>query len=114
MIIKRFEEIIAWQKAKDLAVRIYEVFEERKDFWFKDQVQRAAVPVMNTIAESFERKSDKEFRHFLFVAKGSCGEVRSVLILAKELNKVSENDFNSLYGQSEEISKLRSGLIKTL
>jgi four helix bundle protein len=51
----------------------YKVFEESKDFGFKDQIQRAAVSVMNNIAEGFERKSDNEFRHFLFAAKGSCG-----------------------------------------
>ncbi len=69
---------------------------------------------MNNIAEGFERKSNKEFKYFLFIAKGSCGEVRSMLYLAKELDKISENEFTKLYSLSEEISKLLSGLIKTL
>ena len=114
MRIERFEDIIAWQKTKDLTLQIYKLFESSRDFGFKDQIQRASVSVMNNIAEGFERKGNKEFSHFLYIAKGSCGEVRSMLILAKELNKISEKDFVILFYQSEEISKILSGLIKTL
>ena len=97
MIIKRFEDIISWQKGKELSVMIYSLFSERKDFGFRDQIQRASVSIMNNIAEGFERKSNKEFKYFLFIAKGSCGEVRSMLDLAKELDKISENEFTKLY-----------------
>jgi four helix bundle protein len=114
MVIERFEDIIAWQKAKEITLVIYALFSDKRDFGFKDQIQRAAVSVMNNIAEGFERKSDNEFKHFLFVAKGSCGEVRSMLYLAKDLNYISEKDFIMLHKKSEEISKILSGLIKTL
>jgi four helix bundle protein len=114
MRIERFEDIIAWQKAKGLTVQIYSLFENSKDFGFKDQIQRASVSVMNNIAEGFERKGNKEFAYFLYIAKGSCGEVRSMLILAKELNKISEKDYEKLYIQSEEISKIITGLIRSL
>ncbi len=114
MIIERFEDIISWQKSKELSVMIYSLFSESRDFGFRDQIQRASVSIMNNIAEGFERKSNKEFKYFLFIAKGSCGEVRSMLYLAKELDKISENEFTKLYSLSEEISKLLSGLIKTL
>ncbi|MBP7102275.1 MAG: four helix bundle protein [Bacteroidales bacterium] len=114
MRIERFEDIIAWQKAKELTVQIYRLFEESKDFGFKEQIQRASVSVMNNIEEGFERRSNKEFKQFLYIAKGSCGEVRSMLYLARELNKISEKDFNTLFALSEEISKILSGLIKTL
>ncbi len=76
MRMERFEDIIAWQKAKDLSVMIYRLFEHSKDFGFKDQIQRASVSIMNNIAEGFERKGNKEFAYFLFISKGSCGEVR--------------------------------------
>ena len=114
MKIERFEDIIAWQKALDLTVEIYNLFEKTNDFGFKDQIQRASVSIINNIAEGFERMSNNEFRHFLYVAKGSCGEVRSMLILAKKLNKLPEEKADELKKISLEISKMLSGLIKTL
>jgi len=114
MAIERFESSIAWQKSKVLCIEVYKSFEMTKDFGFKDQIQRAAVSVMNNIAEGFERKSNKEFAHFLYIAKGSCGEVRSMLILAKELNKISEEVHKKLTSLAEEVSKIISGLIKSI
>ena len=114
MKFNRFEDIIAWQKAKEMTVSIYNLFDLNKDYSFKDQIQRASVSIMNNIAEGFERKSNNEFKHFLFIAKGSCGEVRSMLILAKELNKLGTDEAIRLTSLCEEISKMLSGLIKTL
>lgn len=114
MKIDRFEDIIAWQKAKELTLNIYSSFSDSKDFGFKDQIQRASVSIMNNIAEGFERRSNKEFKHFLFIAKGSCGEVRSMLFLAIELKKIEKLKGKDLLKLSEEISKILSGLIKTL
>ncbi|MBP8041446.1 MAG: four helix bundle protein [Bacteroidales bacterium] len=114
MRIERFEDIISWQKAKKMAIMVYETFERSKDYAFRDQIQRASVSIMNNIAEGFERKTNNEFRQFLYIAKGSCGEVRSMLILSKDLNKLKNDDFEKLYMLSVEISKLLSGLIKTL
>ena len=105
---------MAWQKAKDLTVRVYSLFKESKDFEFKNQIQSASISVMNNIAEGFERKSNNEFKHFLFIAKGSCGKIRSMLYLAKDLNKISDDDFKLLFAMSEEVSKMLSGLIKCL
>ena len=114
MGIARFEDIIAWQKAKELTVQIYTLFEKSKDFGFKDQIQRASVSVMNNIAEGFERKSNKEFKQFLYIAKGSCGEVRSMLIIAHELKKINTSDYEVLHSLSFEISRILSGLITKL
>jgi len=114
MKIDRFEDIIAWQKAKELTVGVYRLFSESKDFGFKDQIQRASVSIMNNIAEGFERKSNNELKHFLFIAKGSCGEVRSMLILAKELHKTDPVILEKLNTLSEEISKMLSAFIKKL
>ena len=114
MGIKRFEDIHSWGKAKDLTIKIYEIFRDSKDFGFKGQIERASVSIMNNIAEGFERMTNKEFIHFLYIAKGSCGELRSMLHLAKDLNKIDEDQFDELYDQSVEISKMISGLIKTL
>jgi len=114
MKIERFEDVIAWQKAKELTINIYCLFESSKDYGFKDQIRRASVSIMNNIAEGFERKSNKEFKQFLYIAKGSCGEVRSMLILAKELNKIDKCKTKNLIALSEEISKILSGFIKAL
>jgi four helix bundle protein len=114
MKFERFEDIFAWQKAKELTKDIYQLFSESNDFGFKDQIERAAVSIMNNIAEGYERKTNNEFKYFLFIAKGSCGEVRSMLSLALDLEKIKPSDYERLYQSSEEISKMLSGLIKTL
>jgi len=114
MKIEKFEDIIAWQKSKELTVDIYRILKDSRGFGFRDQIQRASVSIMNNIAEGFERQSNKEFRQFLFIAKGSCGEVRSMLDLALELKYMTKDDFKILHSLSLEISKLLSGFIKTL
>lgn len=114
MKIQRFEDIISWQKSKELAVAVYSLFKNDNDFGFRNQIERVAISVMNNIAEGFERKTNNEFKQFLFIAKGSCGEVRSMLILSKELKKISNEDYQKLHNLSIEISKLLFGLIKTL
>ncbi|OGU60491.1 MAG: four helix bundle protein [Ignavibacteria bacterium GWF2_33_9] len=114
MIFEKFEDIIAWQKAKVLTIDIYKAFSESKDYGFKDQIQRASVLIMNNITEGYERKSNNEVKQFLYIAKGSCGEVRSMLMLAKEFKKMKESEYSKLFTLSEEISKIFSGLIKTL
>jgi four helix bundle protein len=114
MKIDRFEDILAWQKSKALTLKIYSSFKSIKDFGFKDQICRASVSIMNNLAEGFERRSDNEFKHFLFIAKGSCGEVRSMLHLASELKYINDDEFRLLLQSSKEISKMISGLIKSL
>lgn len=114
MKINKFEDIVVWQKAKDLIIICYKSFNSLRDFSFRDQIQRAAVSIMNNIAEGFERMGNKEFKKFLYISKGSCAEVRSMLYLALELNYISEQEFNNLYERTVEISRMLSGLIKTL
>ena len=92
MNIEKFEDILSWQKAKLLTLCIYKSFKTCKDFGFRDQIQRATVSIMNNIAEGFERKGDKEFKRFLFIAKGSCGEVRSMVYLAHDLGYISKEE----------------------
>ncbi len=114
MKIERFEDILAWQKAETLSLEIYKIFNSNKDYGFKDQIQRASVSIMNNIAEGFERKSNKEFIYFLYVSKGSCGEVRSMIYLAVALGYISKKDSEVTQALCVEISKMLSGFIKTL
>lgn len=114
MVIKRFEDIIAWQKAKDLAVKIYHLLGDSKHFAFKDQIFRASISISNNIAEGFDRHTDKEFIRFLYIANGSNSEVKSMLYIAKELKFVTEDEFKRLHFDCEEIGKLIFGFIKAL
>lgn len=114
MWIVNFEELTFWIKWKDLAIEIYKIFTKNNDFWFRDQIQRAWLSISNNIAEWFERKWNKEFKRFLYIAKGSCWEVRSMLIIAKELWYIDNHKFLELYEQSQEISKMLSWFIKSL
>lgn len=114
MKIEKFEDIISWQKSKNLTLKIYEIFKDCKDYSFKNQIERASVSIMNNIAEGFERQTNKEFRNFMYISKGSCGEVRSMLGLALDLQYIDQKKFNELKELCIEISKTLSGFIKTL
>ena len=114
MKIEKFEDIVVWQKTRDLTLILYRIFKSSRDFSFRDQILRASISIMNNIAEGFERNTNKEFKQFLFIAKGSSGEVRSMIILALDLQYIKRQEYTSLYSLSIEISKMLSGFIKTL
>lgn len=112
--IEKFEDIIAWQKSRIFVNDIYSICRFLRDYSFKDQIQRAVISIMNNIAEGYERKGNKEFTKFLYISKGSCAEVRSMLYLAIDLKYINKEKFDNLYQKSVEISRMVSGLIKTL
>jgi four helix bundle protein len=114
MKITKFEDIIAWKKSKELTYSIYSELRNIKDYGFKNQIQRASISIMNNIAEGYERMSNREFKNFLSIAKGSSGEVRSMLHVAKTLNYINDNIFIKLQDEVIEISKILSGLIKSI
>lgn len=103
-----------WKESKILAYDVYVAFKDCRDYAFRDQIQRAAVSVMNNIAEGYERGTNNHFINHLKTAKGSCGEVRSMLHLAVMLKYITQEEFESSLERSEEISKMRSGFIKQL
>ncbi len=110
----KFEEIKVWEKSQKLAIEIYKIFNVNRAFSFKDQIQRTTISISNNISECFEIKGNKEFKRFLYIAKGSCGEVRSMIYLALDLEYINKNQFDFLYKESVEISKMLSGLVKVL
>ena len=73
MKFERFEDILAWQKARVIVNKVYAATANTKDWGFNDQIQRASLSIMNNIAEGYERRSNNEFRNFLYISKGSCG-----------------------------------------
>ena len=112
-----FEEINSWQKARVLNKKIYLITESvtfNKDFDLARQIRRCSVSISSNIAEGFERNTDKEFIHFLYIAKGSAGELRAQLYLAYDLNYISSEIFNELLTEITDIAKLLSGFIKYL
>ena len=104
MKITKFEDIQAWCKSQDLAVKIYQKFKNLNDWGFKDQIRRAAISVSSNIAEGFNRKSDAEFTRFLYFALGSNGEVRSLLYLGLRLGYIEEKEGRSIIQESNTIS----------
>jgi four helix bundle protein len=113
----RFEDIIAWQKARELTRLIYQEtaaggFE--KDYGLRDQIRRAGVSIMANIAEGHGRLSDKEFANFLNIARGSAMEVKSHLYVALDLNLISKDKFDDLYARLDEVAKMIFGLIRHL
>lgn len=111
--VERFEDLIAWQKARKLATEIYQassVGDFSKDFGLRDQIRRAAVSVMSNVAEGFDRGSRAEFHQFLVIAKASCAEVRSQLYVAQDVSYITTENFARLNGQTEELSKIIGGL----
>ena len=106
---KRFEDILAWQKARETTRSVYQVTGENifaKDFGLRDQLRRASVSVMANIAEGFGRRSDKEFANFLNMAHGSAAECQSHLYVAIDLKYLSQDGFDSLYRQFDECSRM--------
>jgi four helix bundle protein len=111
--IDRFEDLIAWQKARDLTRAIYQVTQQgafAKDLGLARQIQRAAVSTMSNVAEGFERSGRREFHQFLSTAKGSCGEVRSQLYVAFDIGYLVKDDFQRLLAQAEEVGRVVGGL----
>ena len=111
-VIKRFEEINAWQKARELVRDVYRSCAAgpiAKDYGLKDQLCRAAVSSMSNIAEGFARRTDKDFAHFLDVAKGSAIEVQSLLYVALDVGYFAEGEFQHLFKTVEELTSLIGG-----
>ncbi|OBQ34510.1 MAG: four helix bundle protein [Anabaena sp. CRKS33] len=109
MTIKRFEEIRAWQKARELVQEIYKISsvgDFNRDYGLKNQICRAAVSSMTNIAEGFGRNTHKDFAHFLDIARGSVIEVQSLLYVALDVNYIEKPEFDKLYIIAEETISL--------
>jgi four helix bundle protein len=115
--VKNFEGLEVWRKARDLGVHIYQATQSggfARDFGLRDQLRRASVSIISNIAEGFERGSNREFIHFLHMAKGSAGEVRAQLYLALDLKYLDQNQFHSLTEKATAISCQMASFIKYL
>lgn len=112
--IRQFEDLLCWQRSRTLARDVYKALEGCKDHGFKDQIQRASVSVVSNIAEGFESGTKQEFLNYLYIAKGSAGEVRAQLYIASDIGYLNIETFKRLNGLVAECSKLISSFIKGL
>lgn len=117
MAVYRFEELVAWQRARELANRVYQSTSQepfKRDLGLSSQIQRSAVSVMANIAEGFEKNRMGEFGRYLDIAKGSLGEVRSHLYIAGDLGYVSEDVQAQLFQLVNDTGKVLAGLRASL
>jgi four helix bundle protein len=115
--IQNFEDLNVWQRTRELSGSVYELTKKKdfsKDYSLVDQIRRSSISVLSNIAEGFERGSNKEFMQFLYIAKGSCGEVRSQLYIALDQRYITEEDFNTCKVLCMKISGMISNLINYL
>lgn len=115
--INRFEDLEVWQKATELAVKIYKIGESDRlkyNLGLKDQIQRAAVSISSNIAEGFEFNNNKNFVRFLYYSKASCGELRSHVYILMQLAIIDKTTYDEIYSELILISKKISAFIKYL
>ncbi len=114
---QRFEDIEAWQKARELTREVYAASNTglfAKDYGLRDQIRRASVSIMSNIAEGFGRDGNKEFIQFLSTAKGSASEVQAQLHVAIDVGYITQEQFQKLYDETEKTARLIGGLIRYL
>lgn len=115
--IERFEDMKIWQMGRRLVSLVYELTRKKEfaaDFGLKDQIRRSAVSIPSNVAEGFERSGNKELIYFLYIAKGSAGELRTQLLIALDLKYVSEKEWSKLNEIIEEIGRMIQGFINYL
>lgn len=111
-VIERFEDLEVWKVSMELCSEIYRVTNTElfsKDFGLKDQIRRCSVSIPSNIAEGYERDSKNQFVYFLKIAKGSCGELRTQLKIAKDLNYLNEEEYLKINDKCISVSKQLSG-----
>ena len=111
--IRHFEDLEIWQESKRLAVEIYKKLRNCKDYGLREQMQRSSVSVPSNIAEGFERNSNKEFIQYLYIAKGSCGELRTQICIAREVGILDQLVADQLIEKTKIISSKIFKLIQT-
>ena len=115
--ITRFEEIEAWQTARELTRLIYMLTDDGKfarDFGLKDQIRRASVSIMSNIAEGFESQTQAQFIRYLGIAKASAGEVRSQLYVTRDLEYITQEQFTKAFAMAEKASRQTARFISYL
>ena len=114
---KNFEELPVWKNSRELTTQIYKLAENskfRRDFSLVDQIRRCSISISSNIAEGFERGSKKEFIQFLYIAKGSAGELRSQLYTALDLGYIDKVMHQTFLTQAESLSRQLAAFITSI
>ena len=107
-----FEDLYVWQEGMELVAEVYTVLNTCRDYALLNQIHRSAISVPSNIAEGYERKSNKEFIWFLYIARGSCGELRTQIHLAISLNYINKETGQELINKTKKVSSMIYNLIK--
>ena len=109
----RFEDLEVWKRSARLSADLFRLMRDLKDYGYRDQITRSSLSIPSNIAEGFERQSQKECMTFLSYAKGSCGELRTQIYIGMEIGYISREEGKTLLQETEEISLMLGGLLKT-
>jgi len=113
MEIRKFEDLEVWQEAMKLSVELHTELKSCRHFGLRDQVFRSAISIPSNIAEGFERKTNKEFIQYLYIAKGSCGELRTQLYLCQQMDLIVKERVLDFIERTRKISAMLVRLIRT-
>jgi four helix bundle protein len=111
---KSFEDLQVWQRSKALAVQVINLLSTSKNYGLKDQMMRSAISIPSNVAEGAERKGSKEFANFISYSSGSCAELMTQIMIAKEINEFDDDKADALIAECREISRMLYGLRKSL
>ncbi len=117
MSVRYFEDFEVWKLAREITKQIYDIIKRRdfsKDHGLVDQIRRASISVMSNISEGFERGGNREFQQFLYIAKGSCGEMRCHLYVALDQNYITEKETLEIFEKLKKLSIMLNNLIQSL
>jgi len=111
--VESFEDLEVWKEGMDVVRKVYASLKGCKDFGLRDQMQRAAVSIPSNIAEGFERRSNKEFIQHLYIAKGSCAELRTQVMISMEIGIIDKGSGEQLVEQMKKVARMLYRLIMT-
>ena len=114
MAYRSFEELDVWKRASKIAVDVYKIMKNCRDFGIRDQMQRAAVSIASNIAEGAERNSNADFIRFIHIAKGSAAELRTQFYIAHEIGLIDKERKDEMVAELKELSSMLQALAKSL
>ena len=114
MKIEKFEDLIAWQKAKELTTKLYDISKNCKEYGLKDMVTKTGVLMMNQIAEGFEKRNNKDIKAAFLLAKWGTSQMRSMIYLLLELGCITQWEFKELYDTTWHITKMLMAFVKSI